>query len=200
MTISDYPEQWPVTASKEHFRGRVFGVRTDTVEMPGDDVADRDYIVHIGSVAVLALDDDDRVLMIRQYRHAAGHQLWELPAGLRDVEGEPLARTAARELAEEAGHQAATWYTLVDLMSSPGMTNERIRVFLARDLSPVEIDFVRTHEETDMPVEWIPLPDAVELALMGKIHNSPAVAGILAAYAASAEGFHTLRPSDAPEA
>ncbi|GGT29636.1 NUDIX domain-containing protein [Nonomuraea spiralis] len=201
--IRDTPEAWDVVASKEHFQGYVIKVVTDTVRMPHDEVADRDYVVHPGSVAVLALDDRDRVLMIRQYRHPTRRLMWELPAGLRDVAGEPLAATAARELAEESGYRAETWHTLVDLRSSPGMTDERIRVFLARGLSRIpdeENTFVHRHEEIDMPVEWVPLPDAVEKALMGMIHNSPAVAGILAAYAASVEGFAQLRPADAPEA
>ncbi|MEU7891293.1 NUDIX hydrolase [Nonomuraea sp. NPDC049152] len=198
--VADSPEQWEVVDSQEQFKGHVIGVRTDTVRMPQDEIAQRDYVVHPGSVAVLALDADERVLLIRQYRHPTRHLLWELPAGLRDVEGEPLVATAARELAEEAGYKADTWHTLVDLYTSPGMSDERIRVFLARDLSETEIDFERRHEEFDMPVEWVPLADAVEKALMGMIHNSPAVAGILAAYAASVEGFALLRPADAPEA
>ncbi|GAA1707974.1 NUDIX hydrolase [Nonomuraea bangladeshensis] len=201
--ISDTPESWDVVESKEHFSGYVIRVVTDTVRMPRDEVADRDYVVHPGSVAVLALDDLDRVLMIRQYRHPARQLMWELPAGIRDVAGESLVDGAARELAEEAGYRAATWHTLVDLRTSPGMSDERIRVFLARDLTKIpdeENGFVHRHEEIDMPVEWVPLPDAVEKALMGMIHNSPAVAGILAAYAASVEGFATLRPADAPEA
>ncbi|MER7367502.1 NUDIX domain-containing protein [Nonomuraea wenchangensis] len=201
--ISDTPESWDVVESKERFSGHVIRVVTDTVRMPRDEVADRDYVVHPGSVAVLALDDLDRVLMIRQYRHPARRLMWELPAGIRDVAGESLVDGAARELAEEAGYRAATWHTLVDLRTSPGMSDERIRVFLARDLTKIpdeENGFVHRHEEVDMPVEWVPLPDAVEKALMGMIHNSPAVAGILAAYAASVEGFATLRPADAPEA
>ncbi|MCP2344131.1 NUDIX domain-containing protein [Nonomuraea roseoviolacea] len=202
MRVEDTPEAWEVISSVERFKGRVFQVVTDTVRMPGDTVADRDYARHVGSVAVVALDEDDRVLMIRQYRHPVRRLLWELPAGLRDVEGEPLAETAARELAEEAGHRAATWHTLVDLLVSPGMTDERIRIFLARGLTPIpeeENGFVPQHEEIGMAVEWVPLADAVRLALTGMIHNSPAVAGILAAYAASAEGFTGLRPADAPE-
>lgn len=203
MRIEDVPDAWDVAASQQRFKGHVFEVVTDTVRMPGDEVADRDYVVHPGAVAVVALDDRDRVLLIRQYRHPARRLLWELPAGLRDVEGESLVEGAARELAEEAGYRAATWHTLTDLLTSPGMTNERIRVFLARDLTPIpdgERDFVHRHEEIGMPVEWVPLDDAVRRALAGMIHNSPAVAGILAAYAASAEGYATLRPADAPEA
>lgn len=203
MKIEDTPEAWDVVESRHRFSGHVFKVITDTVKMPRDEVADRDYVVHPGSVAVLALDDHDRVLMIRQYRHPTRHLMWELPAGIRDVEGEPLVTTAARELAEEAGYRADTWHTLTDLRSSPGMSDERIRVFLARGLSKIpdeENGFVQRHEEIGMPVEWVPLTDAVEKALMGMIHNSPAVAGILAAYAASVEGFALLRPADAPEA
>ncbi|MFG3439338.1 NUDIX domain-containing protein [Nonomuraea sp. NPDC047897] len=203
MRIEDVPESWEVVASQQRFKGHVFEVVTDTVRMPGDEAADRDYVVHPGAVAVVALDDRDRVLLIRQYRHPARRLLWELPAGLRDVAGESLVDGAARELAEEAGYRAATWHTLTDLLTSPGMTNERIRVFLARDLTPIpdaERDFVHRHEEIGMPVEWVPLADAVRWALAGMIHNSPAVAGILAAYAASAEGYATLRPADAPEA
>jgi 8-oxo-dGTP pyrophosphatase MutT (NUDIX family) len=202
MKITDTPEAWDVTESKSRFKGRVIEVVTDTVHMPRSQVADRDYVVHPGSVAVLALDEQDRVLLIRQYRHATRHLLWELPAGIRDVAGEPLVTGAARELAEESGYRADTWYTLVDLYPSPGMSNERIRVFLARGLTKIpdeENGFVHEHEEIDMPVEWVPLADAVEKALMGMIHNSPTVAGILAAYAASVEGFALLRPADAPE-
>ncbi|WP_433501571.1 NUDIX domain-containing protein [Sphaerimonospora sp. CA-214678] len=201
--VRDVAESWEVSASVDRFAGRVITVRTDTVAMPGGVTADRDYAVHPGSVGVLALDDADRVLLIRQYRHPVRRLLWELPAGLRDVPGEPLVDCAARELAEEAGYRARIWHTLVDLYTSPGMTDERIRVFLARDVEPIpeeENTFVRSHEETDMPAVWIPLAEAVDTALTGMIHNSPAVAGILAAYAASADGFKGLRPADAPEA
>nr|WP_189178473.1 NUDIX hydrolase [Microbispora rosea] len=203
MTVEDTEESWKVVASAERFAGRVITVRTDTVDMPGGVTADRDYVVHPGSVAVLALDDADRVLLLRQYRHPVRRLLWELPAGIRDVPGEPLVDCAARELAEEAAYRARTWHTLVDLHTSPGMSDERIRIFLARDLEPIpdeENTYVRQHEETDMPAVWIPLAEAVGKALSGMIHNSPAVAGILAAYAASADGFKGLRPADAPEA
>lgn len=203
MKIEDTPEAWDVVESRRRFEGRIMDVVTDTVRMPGDENSDRDYVIHPGAVAVVALDDEDRVLLIRQYRHPTRRLLWELPAGLRDVEGESLVTGAARELAEEAGYRARTWHTLVDLYTSPGMSDERIRIFLARDLTKIpeeENGFVHRHEEIGMPVEWVPLADAVEKALMGMIHNSPAVAGILAAYAASVEGFGLMRPADAPEA
>lgn len=202
VTIEDVPESWEVRESKVRFTARVISVRTDMVAMPGDDVAARDYVVHPGSVAVLALREG-RVLMIRQYRHPVRLLLWELPAGIRDVPGEPLVDCAARELAEEAGYRAQTWHTLLDIHTSPGMSDERIRIFLARDLEMIpeeENGYVHQHEEIDMPVVWVPLDEAVDKALSGMIHNSPAIAGILAAYAASADGFTSLRPADAPEA
>lgn len=200
--VVDVPESWPVVASKDRFQARVISVRTDSVTMPEGVVAERDYVVHPGSVAVVALDDSGRVLLLRQYRHPVGRLLWELPAGLRDVRGESLRDTAARELAEEAGYRAATWHTLIDAYTSPGMSDERMRIFLARDVTRIpeeEIDHVPRHEEIGMPVVWVPLAEAVRKALSGKIHNSQAVAGILAAYAASAGGFAELRSADAPE-
>ncbi|MEV5411815.1 NUDIX hydrolase [Thermopolyspora sp. NPDC052614] len=201
--VVDVPEAWEVVSAKDRFRARVISVRTDSVSMPGGEVADRDYVLHPGSVAVVALDDAERVLLLRQYRHPTRRLLWELPAGLRDVPGEPLVDNAARELAEEAGYRAATWHTLLDTYTTPGASDERIRIFLARDLARIpeeEIDHVPRHEEIGMPVVWVPLRDAVAKALSGKIHNLPAVAGILAAYAASLGGFAALRPADAPEA
>jgi 8-oxo-dGTP pyrophosphatase MutT (NUDIX family) len=125
-----------------------------------------------------------------------------VPAGLRDVAGEPLRLTAERELVEEAGYRAAEWHTLVDIFTSPGMSDERARIFLARALTEVpaeEIDFERVHEEADMPVVWVPLDEAVAKVFAGDIHNSIAVTGILAAYAARATDFRDLRAADAPE-
>jgi ADP-ribose pyrophosphatase len=202
VIIEDRHEEWPVTASDQRFEARVISVVTDTVRMPGDDLADRDYVMHPGSVAVVAIQDE-RVLLLRQYRHPVRKLLWELPAGLRDKPDEPLAECAARELAEEAGYRADTWHTLVDMFTSPGMSDERIRIFLARGLTPIpatENTFVHRHEEIDMPVEWVRLDEAVEKALGGMIHNSPAIAGILAAYAASDDDYNGLRAADAPEA
>ncbi|MCG5212507.1 NUDIX hydrolase [Streptosporangium sp. KLBMP 9127] len=194
---------WDVVSSAERLRLRVFRVSTDEVRMPEGDPVERDYVVHPGSVAVVALGDDGRILLIRQYRHPVRSMLWEVPAGLRDVRGEPLLDCAKRELAEEAGYRADTWDLLLDLHVSPGMSDERTRIFLARGLSEIpegELDFVHRHEEIDMPVVWIPLAEAVRRAFAGMIHNAQAVAGILAVYAASADGFASLRPADAPEA
>lgn len=199
--LRDTQELWEVTSSTRRFDGALISVRTDSVRMPGDTAADREVVEHPGAIGVLALDDRGRVLLVNQYRHAAGHRLWEPPAGLRDITGEAAVETARRELYEEAGYYAATWHTLVDAFTSPGMSDERIRILLARDLTEVdEADrFTRVHEEADMPVGWVTLDEAVTKVLSGQFHNPMAVMGILAAYAARADGFRRLRPSDAPE-
>ncbi len=202
MNIKDAPEQWPVVASDTLLRGRLVTVRTDQVRMPDNHQAEREVVLHPGAVAVLALDDAGQVLMIRQYRHPVGRLLWEIPAGLRDVAGEPLLATARRELVEEAGYRARDWRVLADYYSSPGFTTERLRIFLARDLElvpPAERDFVPEDEETQLVVAWLPLDEAVRKVLAGDLHNGAAVVGILAGYAARSEGFDRLRPADAPE-
>ncbi|HEU5159603.1 MAG TPA: NUDIX hydrolase [Streptosporangiaceae bacterium] len=204
MIVRDVPERWEVVGSRTGFRGRVIGVRVDQVMMPnggGSEVAEREVVAHPGAVGVLALDADERVLLIQQYRHPVGHLLWEAPAGLRDVAGEPLHATARRELIEEAGYRAETWHVLVDTFTSPGMSDERMRIFLARDLTeaPAPAGYQAIHEETDMPIAWVPLDEAVAKVLSGDIHNPTAAMGILAAHAARANGFRGLRAPDAPE-
>jgi len=202
MDIKDVPEQWPILASDTLARGRLVTVRTDKVRMPGGNAAERDVVLHPGAVAVLALDDAGQVLMIRQYRHPVNHLLWEIPAGLRDVAGEPLLVTAQRELLEEAGYRARDWRVLADYYSSPGFTNERLRIFLARDLELVpaaERDFVPEDEETQLVLAWLPLDEAVGKVLAGDLHNSAAALGILAGYAARSQGYDRLRPADVAE-
>jgi ADP-ribose pyrophosphatase len=151
---------------------------------------------------VLALDNADRVLMIRQYRHPVGRLLWEIPAGLRDVAGEDPWRTAQRELAEEAGYRARDWRVLADYYSSPGFSTERLRIFLARDLELVpeaERDFIPQDEEAHLLLSWLPLDEAVGKVFAGELHNGVAALGIMAGYAARSEGFDRLRPANAPE-
>ncbi|MFD0688517.1 NUDIX domain-containing protein [Actinomadura fibrosa] len=203
--VRDRSAAWEVAERSVAFEGPIFTVRRDRVEMPngdGTELVGRDVIEHVGSVGIIALDDRDRVLLLRQYRHPVGRLLWEAPAGLRDVAGEPLHRLAARELLEESGYRAGRWDTLLDVFSSPGMSDERVRIFLARDLTEVpadEIDFERVHEEADMPVVWVPLDEAVRKVLAGDVHNMIASIGVLAVQAARANGYRDLRPVDAPE-
>ncbi|MBU2670144.1 NUDIX hydrolase [Actinoplanes bogorensis] len=165
--------------------------------MPGGGTAKRDVVHNKGAVGVVALDEVGRVVLIRQYRHAVGQRLWELPAGLRDVDGEEPALTAARELAEEADLQAAQYHLLVDLFTSPGFADESIRIFLARSLTPVpDADrFHRTDEEADLEIVWIDLDEAVAMIFRGEITNAAAVGGLLAAARARDEGWATLRPA-----
>jgi 8-oxo-dGDP phosphatase len=200
--IADEPARWPVTASAEHYRGKIIKVRSDTVRVPEGTTAEREVVEHPGAVGVVALDEDGRVLMIRQYRHPVGRLLWELPAGLRDVAGEPTAQTARRELLEETGYRARDWRVLADYFSSPGIITERLRVFLARGLEEVPAagrDFVPENEEAHLILDWVPLDDAVALVLAGELHNGVAVVGLLAAHQARRNDFGGLRDVDAPE-
>ena len=202
MNIADVVQPWPVVSSAELLHSRMVTVRTDKVRMPDNQLAEREVVSHPGAVAVLALDDADRVLMIRQYRHPVGRLLWEIPAGLRDVEGEDPGSTARRELAEEAGYRARDWRVLADYFTSPGYSTERLRVFLARDLELIpetERDFVPEAEEAFLLLSWLPLDEGVGKIFAGDLHNGVAALGILAAYAARSQGFDRLRPADAPE-
>jgi len=184
----------------ERYAGPIFTVYSDQVTMSGGGTVKRDVVVNKNAVVVVALDDVDRVVLIEQYRHAVGERLWELPAGLRDVEGEEPARTAARELAEEADLRAARFDLLVDLHTSPGFSAETVRIFLARELTPVPEDerHERTDEEADIRIVWRDLDEAVAMVLRGEITNAAAVAGLLAAARARDDGWATLRPADTP--
>jgi ADP-ribose pyrophosphatase len=164
--------------------------------MPGQTTSQRDVVVHPGAVGVVALDDQDRVLLVTQYRHPVRRRLEELPAGLLDKPGEPALQAAQRELMEEAGFAAQTWDVLVDTLTSPGMSDEAIRVFLARDVREVQRD-VQEHEEADMTSDWVPLDEAVRWAFDGRLENAMAVVGVLAADRARRDGFTGLRPADA---
>jgi ADP-ribose pyrophosphatase len=199
--VEDIRESWPVAATEPVLKHWLISVRSDKVQMPDKNYAERTVVSHPGAVAVLALDEASRVLMIRQYRHPVGYQLWEIPAGLRDVEGEPLLATAQRELREETGYQAREWHVLLDTFTSPGFTTERVRIFLARGVSPADdTGYEREGEEKFLVTSWVPLAETVRLALAGKLHNGETINGILAAHAAQAAGFSALRPADAPEA
>lgn len=186
-----------VESSELVFAGRVISVRKDLVTMPGDTTSQRDVVEHPGAVGVVALDDRGRVLLVTQYRHPVRRRLEELPAGLLDVVGEPALTAARRELVEEAGLAADTWHVLVDTFTSPGMSDEAIRLFLARDVHEVDRD-VQEHEEAEMTTEWVDLEVAVQRVLAGEIENAMCVVGILAADRVVRTGFAGLRPADAP--
>ncbi|HWB66325.1 MAG TPA: NUDIX hydrolase [Mycobacteriales bacterium] len=198
--LVDVPDDYDVVSSTTDFRsGRVIDVRTDQVRMPDGATAARDVVVHPGAVGVIALDEADRVLLLRQYRHPVRRRLWEPPAGLLDEPGEDPLTAAKRELYEEAHYQAGRWDVLVDIYTSPGMTDEAARIYLARDVEPATAErFAGSHEESDMELAWFSLPDAVSAVLAGRVHNPLAVTGLLAAEAARRDGFRQLRPADVP--
>lgn len=197
--VADAGEALPVRHRVTAFDGRIWSVVTEDVDF-GHVVATRDVVVHPGAVAVIALDDEDRVLLIRQYRHPVGQYLFEPPAGLMDTLAESGWETAQRELAEEAGYRAHEWHVLLDMYLSPGGTSEAIRIFLARDLEPLPDGREHTGEaeEGHLPRSWVPLEQACDLVLSGRIGSPTAVAGMLAALAARTRGWDALRPPDAP--
>ncbi|MGW1198604.1 NUDIX domain-containing protein [Streptomyces sp. NPDC002536] len=198
--IKDTAEEWRVVAGETPFTGNKTSVRTDEVVMPDGTVVKRDYQVHPGSVAVLALDDRDRVLVLRQYRHPVRQKLWEIPAGLLDVPGENPLRAAQRELYEEAHVKAEDWQVLTDVYTTPGGCDEAVRVFLARGISEAEGErFDVEEEEADMELARVPVADLVRGVLAGELHNNCLVVGVLSLVAArTGDGLDALRPADAP--
>jgi ADP-ribose pyrophosphatase len=183
--IADIPESWPVEGSRDLYRGDwIMALRADRVRRPGDvagDPFERWVFEHPGAVVVLAVDDQERACCLRQYRHAVQGRLIELPAGLRDSDGEDPLATAQRELREEAELEADEWRRLFDLSPSAGITNERQVCFLARDLRPASRgDFALEHEEADMERLWVPVDELVEAVLDGRIGESPIAVCVLA--------------------
>lgn len=180
--LRDEPYAANVLTSDVQWSGPIFSVRRDVLEYAGERLT-RDVVAHLDAVAVVALDEDDRVLLVRQYRHPVGRREWELPAGLADVPGESLEAVARRELVEETDHDARDWSVLLRHYSSPGFTDEHLTTFLARGVAPVppQRRHTRTEEEADMEIGWFPLSDAVAAALAGDLQNVTTVAGLLAA-------------------
>lgn len=180
LPLRDEPGQRPVAQRRMLHEGMVWDLVRDTVDFAAGVRFDREYIWHTGAVAVLAVDDADRVLLIRQYRHPVGHRLWEIPAGLLDLEGEPPHVAAARELSEETGYVPKQLHTLVDLRPSPGGTDEVIRVYLATGVSESQEEFERTDEEAELVLRWAPLAEAVTAVLEGRITNGTTASALLA--------------------
>ncbi|KQM45008.1 NUDIX hydrolase [Microbacterium sp. Leaf203] len=162
------------------YEGAVWDVRSDTVRY-GDGEMTRQYVEHPGAAAVVAIDDDERVVLIQQYRHPIKERDWEIPAGLLDVAGEPPIETAKRELTEEADLAADRWQHLVSMHTTPGGNDEVVHLFLARGLRTVETDFEREHEESDMRLERVPLAEVIDGVLAGRLRNGILATGALAA-------------------
>lgn len=188
----------PTQQRVEQFRGHVMSVRTDDVVFERS-VHARDYVVHFGAVAVVAVDDGERVLVIKQYRHPVAAKTWEIPAGLLDLPDEDPLTAVQRELAEEAGYLAREWSVLTEYATTPGGSTEVIRIYFARGLTLMtERPKTDEAEEQDMPVEFVDLDELCSAILSGGIANTSLVVGGLAAYAARAHNWSTLRPADAP--
>ena len=188
----------PETLSSERvYEGMVWDIRQERFRY-GDGEIRREFMDHTGAVAVLALDDDGRVLLIRQYRHPIRHREWELPAGLLDISGEDPLIGAQRELAEEVDLEAAQWNVLIDFMTSPGGSNEALRVYLARGLAATAEAFARTDEEADIETRWAELDEVVTAVMAGEVQNSILALGALAARTARENGWAGLRPANAP--
>ncbi|MGB4135976.1 MAG: NUDIX hydrolase [Microbacterium sp.] len=179
-SLRDEPFDPEVLQSDLVYKGWVWDVRSDRVAY-GDGEIVREYVAHTGAVAVVAIDDDGRVLLIQQYRHPIRHRDWELPAGLLDVAGEPLLAAAQRELAEEADLTASSWTPLVSTWTTPGGNDEIIHVFLATGIAAAPERHDREAEEADIRVAWVPLGDAVDAVLEGRMRNGILQIGVLAA-------------------
>lgn len=179
-SLADEPVALEVTESDLVYEGRVWDVRSDTFAYNGEQIV-RQYVDHPGAAAIVAVDDDDRVLLIQQYRHPIRHRDWELPAGLLDVEGEEPLLAAQRELAEEADLVAAHWEPLISSWTTPGGNDELIRIFLATGVEQAASVHDREDEEADIRLEWVPLADAVDAVLEGRMRNGILAIGLLAA-------------------
>ena len=191
---------WPVRHTSELGKGVLTTFVQDQVATPTGALMKREYLQHPGAVAVIALDAEQRVALVRQYRHPVRYRVMEPPAGLLDVNGEDYLAAAQRELAEEVHLAARDWRVLVDTFSSPGIIAESLRIYLARGVYPVDATagFAREGEEADMDTVWAHLEDLVDAVLAGDLHSPSLVAGVLAAWTAlHRDGFDSLRPADA---
>ena len=195
--LSDEAFRPEIVSSETVFHGRVWDVRRDVFRYNDADIT-RDYVDHTGAVAVLALDDAGRVLLIKQYRHPVRHRDWEIPAGLLDIRGEDPLAAVKRELAEEADLVADEWNVLADIFTSPGGSDEAIRIYLARGVRPAPEVFDREEEEADIETAWLPLDDAVDAVLARTVHNAPLIIALLAARTAREKGWATLGAADEP--
>ncbi len=186
--LADRPEDWPVLASTDLYRDDwVVALRADDIRAPGDEHGEpfrRLVLEHPGAVVILAVDDDERVFCLWQYRHPARRRFVELPAGLCDGDDEAPLEVARRELREEAQLEAGDWTSLATTYSSPGISAERMHFYLARDLGPADRgDFVPAHEEAEMSSFWVPYGDLLAAVHSGAVTDAPVVIAVLLAQA-----------------
>ena len=182
--LADRPASWPVSSTRVlHRDDWVVALREDVVARPGhpEDRFHRIVVEHPGAVMVLAVDDDERVLCLRQYRHAGQHDYIEIPAGLRDAEDEDPLETARRELREEAELQATDWRPMLSTFPSAGLTQEVHEIYLARGLSHADRgDFELLGEEAEMVTLWVPMAELLDAVIEGRVRQGPLVQAVLA--------------------
>lgn len=195
--LNDQPFRPEIVSSETAFEGKIWNVRRDVFRYNGEEIT-REYVDHTGAVGILAMDEDGRVLLIRQYRHPVRHRDWEIPAGLLDQAGEDPLTAAQRELGEEADLEAGEWSVLADVFTSPGGNDEAIRIYLARGIRSTGSAFAREAEEADIELQWVPLDEAVEAVLQRRIHNAPLIIALLAARTAREQGWTTLGAANEP--
>lgn len=188
--LGDTDETWVVADSTCVYDSSFVGLSVDTVVGPDGSRFSRTIVQHQGAVGILVLDEDDRVLVLDQYRHPVGKRLIELPAGILDIDGEAAMDAAKRELREEADLEAAKWRSILRMYATPGCSTEHWEVFLAEGLSPtpMELRETRTAEEADMRQLWVPLDQLVDAALDGRVGDSMTVSSVLAVHALRGRG------------
>jgi 8-oxo-dGTP pyrophosphatase MutT (NUDIX family) len=187
----------PLLSSDVVFEGKIWNIRRDRFAYAGNEIV-REYVDHTGAVAVLALDDEGRVCLIKQYRHPVATREWELPAGLLDFEGESALDAAKRELAEEVDLVASDWTVLSDFHTSPGGNNEALRIYLARGVTAAPEEFARTDEESEIEKRWVALDEVVDAVLERRVQNSILAIGVLAAHTSRARGWSSLADAESP--
>jgi ADP-ribose pyrophosphatase len=159
------------------YRGRILNLRLDSVRIPNGSETIREVVEHPGAVVIVAVDQDGTVLLVRQYRHAVGRDILELPAGTLE-KNEPPDAAAPRELKEETGYTAQRWDLLTRFFSSPGILTEELHIFLARDLAE---GLFQPMEDEDISLERVPLPEALQRVRRGEIVDAKSMLGLLLA-------------------
>ena len=181
--LADRPMSWPVVSTRDlHRDGWVVALREDVITRPGhSEEFSRISLEHPGAVVVLAVDERERVVCLRQYRHTSGHDFVELPAGLRDAGDEPAVVTAQRELREEVELEASQWRLLLSTYASAGISDEVHEIFLARGLTHAPRgDFEMRHEEAEMERFLVPMADLLDAVLEGRVRQGPLAQAVLA--------------------